>query len=230
MTEVSLGRFADAAGPPAHTGADEFAGLLHDLGHQIMTVSLLADSLQADNELSAESRQRAELIVQEAGRALGMIADNAPAAATPAPAEVTQFIDVRVLAERITRLAGDTYDATVRLQPGPQAYMQVNPMLAWRVMANLVDNAALAAGPAGQVDISISRGTGTVIEVTDNGPGYGNSTAGRGLAVVRQLLAATGGRLNIDAGRGGTSVRATFGGQCDRILVPRARRAEPVIA
>jgi signal transduction histidine kinase len=230
MTEISLGRSAGTDASSAPGGADEFAGLLHDLGHQIMTVSLLAEALQADQCLSADSRRQTELLVQETARALGMIADTVPSSTPqPNPAPVTQLIDARELAARITRLAGHAFEAAVRLQPGPPVYMQVNPMLVWRVLWNVVENAGRAAGPDGQVEISIRPGNGTVIEVTDNGAGYGKTdsgVAGLGLSVVTQLLATTGGQLDIAAGRdGGTTVRAIFGSQCERIVLPRSGRA-----
>ncbi|MFY9887587.1 MAG: ATP-binding protein [Streptosporangiaceae bacterium] len=233
MTGMSVDRQHDRGERPAPAGAAGLgtAGLLHDLGHQIMTVSLLAESLQADAALSPESRRRSELVVQETARALGMLADGA----APAPAvaeelqEQAQLIDARLLADQVARLAGMAYPATVALLPGPPAYMQISPMLVWRVLWNLVENAARAAGPAGRVEIAVRRAAGTIIEVTDDGPGYGNGAqgmAGLGLRVVRQLVAASGGQLEIGSGPGGgTRMRAEFGARCDRIALPPMRQA-----
>jgi len=206
------------------------AGLLHDLGHQIMTVSLLAESLQAelnaDQNVSAEARQRTELVVRETARALGMIADKMPSAQAE-PDSPAQLIDMRVLAGQLTRLAEIAHETSIELEPGPPAYIRVSPALAWRAAWNLIDNAARAAGPEGSVKVAVSQGTGTAIEVTDDGPGYGDDgpgTAGLGLSAVMQLLAAAGGHLDISAGPdGGTVARAVFGGGCDRIVVPRMR-------
>ena len=181
MTAMSYDREHGCPAPPAAAGADGRgdAGLLHDLGHQMMTVSLLAESLSADNELSEESRRRSELLVQETARALGMIADGMPCG--PAPQEdETQLIDIRQLAGQLARLARLAHPAAITLLPGSPAYVQVNPMQVWRVLWNLIDNAARAAGPDGHVEIAIRRGDGTVIEVTDDGPGYGLSYSWRG--------------------------------------------------
>jgi hypothetical protein len=59
MTEMSLG-LAGTQASSAPAGADDFAGRLHDLGHRIMTVSLLAQALHADPGMSGDSRQRTE--------------------------------------------------------------------------------------------------------------------------------------------------------------------------
>ena len=229
MTAMSYDREHGYPATSAPSSADGRgnAGLLHDLGHQMMTVSLLAESLSADNELSEQSRRRSELLVQETARALGMIADGMPGG--PAPQEdETQLIDIRQLAGQLARLARIAHPAAITLLPGSPAYLQVNPMQVWRVLWNLIDNAARAAGPDGHVEVAIRRGDGTIIEVTDDGPGYGGSSpgvAGLGLSVVRQLLASSGGQLSISTGpAGGTRVSAAFGGRCDRILLPPMRQ------
>ncbi len=234
MDRAQMGRAQMDRARRDHVHADppSTAGLLHDLGHQIMTVSLLAESLRAelnaDQNVSAEARQHTELVVQETARALGMIADRA-ASAPAEPDGPAQLIDMRVLAGQLTRLAAIAHEASIELEPGPPAYVRVSPALAWRAAWNLIDNAARAAGPEGCVRVAICRGDGTAIEVTDNGPGYasgGPGTAGLGLSAVIQLLATTGGHLDISPGPdGGTVARAVFGGGCDRIVLPRMRSA-----
>jgi signal transduction histidine kinase len=218
----------------AGAGESGVQGVLHDLGHQMMTVSLLAESLRsalpADEQSGTGARRQAALMVRETMRALTMIAGSVvPAGRVPLPrAPSEQLIDVRELAAGVTRLSQRDGQAVVRLRPGPAAFMTIDPTAVWRVLGNLVGNAVRAAGPAGHVEISIGRGDGTTIEVCDDGPGFGDGpagTAGRGLSVVAELLAATGGELGIrPRSGGGTCVRATFGGRCDRIVLPRARR------
>jgi signal transduction histidine kinase len=222
----------------ARDGASEYGlrGLLHDLGHQLMTLSLLADSLQADGELPAAARRRSQLMAQETVRALDMISETGSAGCHQhQPA--TDLVDLRELAGQVAQLTDLAYETTVRLAPGQAAFLRVEPMLVWRVLCNIVDNAVRAAGPGGEVRISISRGNGTIVEVTDDGAGFGcgpsgpSGPAGLGLTVVRQLLASCGGQLDISAGPGGgTSVRATFGSRCDRMVLPRRRRSWAAIA
>jgi signal transduction histidine kinase len=187
-------------------------GLLHDLGHQMMTLSLLAESVRDDSALSAASRQRMELVMQEMLRILDVIADSMPTAPRPAaPGEV----DIRLLANEVASLAGLAYDTIVTVAPGEPVVIRIGASLIWRVLANLVDNAVRAAGPRGRVDIRIEQGLDTVLEVTDNGPGFGGRPAGvpgLGLSVVRQLLDSIHGRLDVsDAPGGGARVTVTFG-------------------
>jgi signal transduction histidine kinase len=221
---------------PLAASADETGidGLLHDLGHQMMTVSLLAESVQAElpegeQPETADARRQVALVLQETTRAMTMIAagvspgGQAGAAGSGGP----QLVDIRALATEVARTGELRHDASVRLLPGGPAYVSADPVLVWRVLSNLTDNAARAAGPGGHVEISITRTTGTVIEVADDGSGFGrgpSGMAGRGLSVVAQLLAATGGELDVAPGRlGVAAVRAIFGGRCDRIVLPRPR-------
>ena len=203
------------AGPALADAADsevKVRGLLHDLGHELMTLSLLADSVREDNALSADSRQRMELVMQEMLRIADIIADSVP---THAPAEPPGQIDVRALANDVAQLAGFAYDTTVTVAPGQPAIVQIRASLMWRVLANLVDNAVRAAGPGGRVDIRIEHELGIVLEITDNGPGFGAGRAGEaglGLTVVRQLLRTAGGHLDVaETPDGGARVRVTLG-------------------
>jgi signal transduction histidine kinase len=212
MTETSpdcaLARSPEFAGE----GELTFRGLMHDLGHQMMTLSLLADSVRDDSALSADSRHRMELVMQEMFRIVDVIADSiVPGAGPPVPAA----IDLRELAGDVAQLAGLTYDTTVTVEPGRPALIRIGSTQLWRVLVNLVDNAARAAGPGGKVTIGIEQGRDTIIEVTDNGQGFGGGPAGAaglGLTVVRQLLDAVGGRLEVTNAPGrGTCMRVILG-------------------
>jgi signal transduction histidine kinase len=214
VTGLSLNHQLAQPGP-AHAADGELnvRGLLHDLGHQLMTLSLLADAVRDDSALSADSRQRMELVMQEMFRIVDIIADAMPTDARPAKPSP---VDIRTLANEVAQLADLAYDTAVTVAPGRPAVMHVSASLLWRVLANLVDNAVRAAGPGGRVTIRIDQELETALEVTDNGPGPGAGrpgVAGLGLTVVRQLLDSADGRLDIsEAPTGGTCVRVTFGG------------------
>jgi signal transduction histidine kinase len=199
---------------PALAGDKELTvrGLMHDLGHQMMTLSLLADSVRDDSALSADSRYRMELVMQEMFRIVDIIADSMPADAGP---QLPGAVDVRDLARDVAQLAGLTYDTTVTVESGGPAVIRIGSTQLWRVLVNLVGNAVRAAGPGGRVTIRIEQELDTVVEVIDDGPGFGSGPAGAGglgLAVVRQLLAAVGGHLEVTpAPIRGTCMRVTFG-------------------
>ncbi|HUD79698.1 MAG TPA: ATP-binding protein [Streptosporangiaceae bacterium] len=201
---------------PADSGALEFRGLLHDLGHQMMTLSLLAEAVRNDTTLSAVSRQRIDLVMQEMFRIVDVITDCTADAGGPADGGrgASGGVDIRRLAAEVAQLAGVAYQTRVSLRPGRPAVLRVSGTLMWRVLANLVDNAVRAAGPDGTVEIRISQERDTVIEVVDDGPGFGGGppgTEGLGLSVVRRLLEAEDGRLELaEAAGGGTCARVVF--------------------
>lgn len=87
-----------------------------------------------------------------------------------------------------------------------------------RILCNVLRNAIRAAGPAGQVRVTVSPGAGEVqIEVEDDGPGFGALPVrnGIGLRSVRRLVQQAGGRLEA----GGPS---RLGGASVRIHLPAA--------
>jgi len=129
---------------------------------------------------------------------------------------------IRDLAAQLIRLAQFAYPAEMTLLPGPDVTATVNPALLWRLLSNLVDNAAQAAGPDGRVTVSVRQNGAAVIDVADDGPGFGSAPKGEaslGLDIVMSLLAACGGSLQVKSPRGGgTLVRMTLPGEA---MTPR---------
>jgi signal transduction histidine kinase len=204
-------------------------GLLHDLGHQLMTLSLLAESVGADEELTAESRGRMELIQRELSRAIAMITDYVAAEESGYTASGPGPVEMRDLAVQIARLAELAHDSTVRVLPGPPVVVRRSPLVLWRVLSNIIDNAARAAGRDGCVEISVRQEIDTIVDVFDDGPGLGDSPgglAGLGLAVVHRLLEGAGGRLEIEIGvDGGTRARIVLSGGREYAVLPARRGA-----
>lgn len=194
-------------------------GLLHDLGHQLLTLSLLAETVRSDSAMSAESRHRIDLVQQEMFRAMDMIADH-----LADEDDGQDALDVRELAGQAAQLTELAHGAKVTLLPGPRVTVPMSPAAAWRVLSNLVNNAARSAGPGGHVQISIRQDDYTVIDVLDDGPGFGRAPAGMagiGLSVVRQLVDAAGGRLEVtNRPAGGTRARLVFVRPQDPATVP----------
>ena len=229
MARMPLGARVNVMDAPkqARDGELTIRGLLHDLGHQMMTLSLLAESVQSDHAMPADSRRRMQLVIHEMLRAIDMIADSITAGNAGQAGGESSIVDVRGLASDVAQLTGLAYDSTVTMLPGRAATIRIPATVLWRVLANLVDNAVRAAGPGGRVDISVEQAIDAVIEIADDGPGFGScpaGTAGLGISVVQQLLEHEGGRLEV-AKRpgGGTSVRVIFG-------IERDYRTAPVCA
>ncbi len=176
------------------------------------TLSYLVEAVRGDLDMPGDAGIRLELLSLEMSRLLDVIATEMPGRQDEAAA--VGPVGLRALAGQVTRLARVAHETEVRLQPGPEVSIEASPAVLWRVLTNVVDNAARAAGPDGHVDVAVSplpgRG-GAAIDVTDDGPGFGNGppgTAALGLSVVTALLESCGGRMEVRAPDGrGASVR-----------------------
>jgi len=215
----SSGSSLDRRAGPGRRSSDFFEalairGLLHDLGHEMATLSYLVEAVRGDPALPASSASRIELISREVTRLMDLVAtemlDEPLAGGEDA-------VDVRALANQMAQLANAAQMAKVVITPGPEVRIHVNPTLLWRVLSNVVGNATRAAGPDGRVEVTISDMGATVIEVTDDGPGFGNCAPGLaslGLRVVTSLLSSCGGTLAVQSPEpGGTRVRMVLPGR-----------------
>lgn len=175
-------------------------------------LSFLVEAVRGDVTVPGESSSRLELLSLEVSRLLDIISDGLGEGALAGRAEL---VELRPMAAQLARLAVLAHGAHVALLPGPELTATVNPVLLWRVLSNLVDNAARAAGPAGNVTLEIQQDTRTIIDVADDGPGFGAGPPGTGslgLEVITALLEACGGSLEVDSPPGG--------GARVRVIVP----------
>ena len=137
-----------------------------------------------------------------------LLADSG-AAARPAaePVEVTGLVRAVVDAELLTYQGR----IVVRQLDGAPRYVMATSTRLRRAVANVLSNATRAAGRNGQVELTERRDSDAeLIEITDDGPGFGKVARGHGLGlqIARQMLAEYGGRMEIErlaAGR--TQVR-----------------------
>lgn len=180
-------------------------GLLHDLGHEITTLTFLVEAVRADRSMPGDSQYRLELVALEMSRLTDLIQQGLSGDF----AEGAEAVSVRDLVAQLARLADMALPAEVTLLPGADVTADVNPLLLWRVLSNLVDNAARAAGEGGRVVLAVRRGDGPVIDVTDTGTGFGTGppgTASLGMGIVRSLLESCGGSLASSSPPGGGTV------------------------
>jgi signal transduction histidine kinase len=198
-------------------GDDAARGLLHDLGHQMTTLSYLVEAVRGDVVLPDDSGFRMELLSLEMTRMLDIIASEVP---DTRQAEDVGAVNLAAVISQVTELAGFAHEASVTMLPGPLVGVEASAALLWRVLTNVVDNAARAAGPGGKVEVETRQeetragDPDAVIDVTDDGPGFGNGppgTASLGLGVVTTLLESCGGRLDVQVPEaGGTRIRITI--------------------
>ena len=178
------------------------------------TLSSLVQVVCGDANLSVGSRIQLELMDNELARVTDFLTDWADKWAGGPEGDEDGLVQLRPLAAEVAQLAEVEHGANVVLLPGSDIGLTVRPGLIWRILANVVDNAARAAGPHGTVQILIERTDAVVVEVRDDGPGFGGGPAGGaslGLTVIASLLRSVGGHFELrDAPGSGTVVRAIF--------------------
>lgn len=189
-------------------------GLFHDLEHGMTAVRYVVEAVRGDPTLSEESAARLAAAARELDRLQEMVdgwLSGTPEGAAPRP------VPLRPLAGQLAAITTAERGTDVTVPPGTDVALAVEPSLLWRVLSNVVDNAARAAGGDGHVRISVTRAPGTgdaVVTVTDDGPGFGGAPAGLaslGLRVVTSVLASCGGQLTLrEDTANGTTVEMVF--------------------
>lgn len=179
------------------SGLPSLRGLLHDIGHEVSALASLVEVIRGDVTLPEGSKYRLELLSMEMERLLDLV--NHGLRALVASEEVVP-VNVQQMLKQLADLAGVSHGANVTVMPGPDVVIDVNSVVLWRVLSNVVDNAARAAGRGGRVTLGVWQDSGTIIEVADDGPGFGAGppgTASLGLEILTSLLGACGGSLEV---------------------------------
>ncbi|GAA2144313.1 sensor histidine kinase [Actinomadura napierensis] len=164
--------------PPA---APETAGehalwkrrLRHDIRHELGTIIMLASAVVVAEDVGDGSRARIEQLLGETRwldhllRRLDEDDDDQP---LPSPERIR--VD-ELAAEVVTgmRLAAP-HEVGFR---GGEAWAHMDPVALWRAVRNVLDNACRVA--EGRVDVQVEVDQGwVVIQVDDDGPGFGTGT------------------------------------------------------
>ncbi len=208
--------FAAGVGNRADRGVER--SLCHDLKTPLAAVLVIASDTAAlpPDEFAKVARSRLRQIEGQAE----LLADLIDATLGPAPAagdasepaaDLDATLAVAVAMARLTSpgdvdLAAGAADVKV-----PTSRAQLH-----RVVSNVLANAVRAAGPAGSVRVSSRVADGrAVVDIDDDGPGWGQIPAGHGLglAYVHDVLDAVGGSVS--------ACRSTSGRTRVRLDLPR---------
>ena len=172
--------------------------LLHDLGHDLATLSCLVEGLRDDPNLSTQTLRKVELIDHEMVRLRNHVGQVVERSSAPG------VVSVRTMVEQMVTLVDEVAETRVVLSPGDDMSLRITESVLWRILKNVVDNAVRAAGPTGRVEVrAVLSGSGqVVVEVADDGPGFPNGAPGwasRGLNIVTGLVEACGGSFDMRA-------------------------------
>jgi len=189
------------------------AGLAHETKNPLGLVRGLAQSVESADDATAEIRQMASAIVDEADRTVGQINSfllfARPKEADLNPVDLDTFFDAFL--PLLQTEAGEA-GVTVRYEPSGVAILADEDALR-RLVLNLVANAIRACGDEGQVVISAERHRDTAaVRVTDDGCGIAfadlphvmepyftrfEGGCGLGLAIVEQIARTHGWAVSV---------------------------------
>jgi C4-dicarboxylate-specific signal transduction histidine kinase len=175
----------------AHSCVDELRQACHDIRQPIAGVLALAGAALSEADLPENARDCLIKIVGLAEWQSDVIEHwlQAPDARRPTTdrTDVLGVINEAVAAQRVT-WAGDL----TLLWPPEPVFVGLPRVTMRRMAANLLANAARAAGPSGRVTIEVSpRAAQILLAVEDDGPGFGRLPKGFGLglsAVAREAI------------------------------------------
>ncbi|WP_328990170.1 ATP-binding protein [Kribbella sp. NBC_01245] len=180
----------------------------HDLIHEMATVRALTAAALAAGDETARMTLLA-LIETETREVTALLRQIREDHYLAEPADVSV-----VLADLVGTLAATT-EVTLRLAPVRAHRVGIDRVSLRRVLRNLLENAIRAAGPDGVVELAARQtDAGLAISIGDSGPGFGLGPPGlssRGLVIVRRLIEAVGGSLDVGTSPlGGALVTVTF--------------------
>jgi signal transduction histidine kinase len=189
--------------------------LCHDLSMPATAIKLLTQVAAAESDPGPAMLARLRQISDEASRIadicgyfLGQPADTSTSAADEGPA------DLHILAAETADSMRWRYSGAVTVSAEPVT-VAAHPVVVVRILANLLDNACRAAGPGGQVQVTVRRdGEQARLVIADSGPGFGQAESGKaslGLSIVAAMLRRGGGSLRMGASDlGGIAVTVTL--------------------
>jgi signal transduction histidine kinase len=199
---------------PGHGGPDgtfevrTLRELCHDLTMPATSIRLLASVAAKESDPDPALKIRLRQIADEAGRIADICSSFLDPARKPGPT------DLRLVAVDAADSARSRFSGAIDVVADPVT-AAAHPVDVARILANLLDNACRAAGPAGRVRLAVEReGCRARLVVADSGRGFGNGEFGHaslGLGIVAALVRRNDGAVQMGTGDlGGLAVTVTL--------------------
>lgn len=185
-------------GSARERAVDPVRALCHDMRQPLAAILVLAESA------GSCERRKLDLIADQARWLAQLVDDVLVEAAHDDVGEV----DASACAARAVASASPSAACALTLEaPGPVAAV-ARPVALTRAISCLVDNAVRAAGPDGNVSVSVHAGDQVAVTVRDDGPGLGRVPArsSLGLSITRALVAACNGTFELRPAPGGGAI------------------------
>ncbi|MFA1548465.1 sensor histidine kinase [Actinomadura chokoriensis] len=202
--------------------------LRHDIRHELGTIIMLASAVVVAEDVGDTSRARIDQLLGETRWLDHLLRrlDEDDGDGRPLPGPERLRVD-DLTAEVVTGMRLATPHEVCFT--GREAWAHMDPVALWRAVRNVLDNACRVA--EGRVDVRVEADQGwIVIQVDDDGPGFGADRGGRsgrpargharpglaslGLGIVHDLISGYGGSLEIRT--------CEMGGARVRMLLPAA--------
>jgi len=228
MTEILAMRRAVADSERLAALGRVAAGLAHEIRNPLGAISGSVEMLRSASALGEEDRDLLGLVLDETKRLNALVGDilhfARPRAAQPVR------VDVAALARDVAtifRRGSAAHGAAIEVEAPATLEGEVDPAQVRQVLWNLLKNAAQAAPGGSPVRLRILQAeSGLRIEVIDTGPGIAAEERSRifdpfhtgkdhgigiGLALVKQIVDAHGGTIEVDSEPGqGATFRVTL--------------------
>jgi signal transduction histidine kinase len=180
--------------------------LFHDLRQPVAAIGALVAAAETIEGIPDEVNRRLEQIREESRRISALIRQAQAESMEPEP------LDAGALTIRLGESFEASTGSTIQIVADADATVVADGTALTRALGNLIDNAMRAAGPAGNVLVTVqARGAWVQFDVHDSGPGFGEGpkgTLGLGLKVVEWFAAMHEGTMTVDRSHlGGTLVR-----------------------
>lgn len=183
----------DALPARPQTSPDSVRALCHDLRQPLAAIRLLAGARGGD------VRRRFDGILEEA-QWLSEMVEGVMGGAVD---DESQGVDVVDLVARCVDRAQPTAECHITFERRDRVLAVASAVALGRAVSCVLDNAARAAGPGGQVCVQV---TGTdaeiIIQIIDDGPGLGHVPTNNalGLVITRALVLTCGGEFELIPG------------------------------